>query len=384
MKLLIPGPVTTRPEVRAAMAEDIAPWDNDFRPVLAEVQARLLPIAGGTPGIHTALALQGCGHFVTEAALRSFMAPIGHPKADHVKPGRILIPAIGAYADRMARLAREAGRDVVGLVLPDQVPVDPQAVAAALDADHGITHVGAVYSETGTGVIHDVAAIGAVVRAAGRRMIVDAVSAFGALPLDMSAQPEIDAVVFTSNKCFEGLPGLGFAVCRLDGLEANKGNAGSWSFDLHSIYEMGLRSPGSFRFTPPVQVLAAFRVALGIYDAEGGQPARLARYRGNVAALYDGVLALGLHPYLARHIQGPVVMNVHAPSDPAWNLQTFVDGLKRRGFLISNFYNTPTPSFRVGCIGAITPDDMRDFVAAIDAVLSEMQLRNRSPQPAAA
>ncbi len=87
MKLLIPGPVTTRPEVRAAMAEDIAPWDNDFRPVLAEVQARLLPIAGGIPGTHAALVLQGCGHFITEAALRSYLAPIGHPKA-----GRILIP----------------------------------------------------------------------------------------------------------------------------------------------------------------------------------------------------------------------------------------------------------------------------------------------------
>ena len=379
MKLLIPGPVTTRPEVRAAMAEDYAPWDNDFRPVLTEVQARLLPIAGGHPETHAALALQGCGHFVTEAALRSFLAPI-----TDAKPGRILIPAIGAYADRMARLAREAGRDVVTLALPDQIPVDPQTVAAALAADLAITHVGAVYSETGTGVIHDVAAIGEVVRAAGRRMIVDAVSAFGALPLDLAAQPEIDAVVFTSNKCFEGLPGLGFAICRLDGLEANKGRAGSWSFDLHSIYEMGLRSPGSFRFTPPVQVLAAFRKALDIYESEGSQPARLARYRANVAALYDGVLALGLHPYLARHIQGPVVMNVHAPADPAWNLQNFVDGLKRRGFLISNFYNTPTPSFRVGCIGAITPDDMRDFVAAIDAVLGEMQLRNRSPQPAAA
>ena len=379
MKLLIPGPVTTRPEVRAAMAGDIAPWDNDFRPVLADVQTRLLPIAGGTPGTHAVLVLQGCGHFITEAALRSYMAPVGD-----ARPGRILIPAIGAYADRMARLAREAGRDVVSLALPDQVPVDPSAVAAALAVDPTITHVGAVYSETGTGVIHDVAAIGAVVRAAGRRMIVDAVSAFGALPLDLSAQPEIDAVVFTSNKCFEGLPGLGFAVCRLDGLEANKGRAGSWSFDLQSIYEMNLRSPGSFRFTPPVQVLSAFRTALGIYEADGGQPARLARYRGNVGALYDGVLALGLHPYLARHIQGPVVMNVHAPADPAWNLQTFVDGLKRRGFLISNFYNTPTPSFRVGCIGAITPDDMREFVAAIDAVLGEMQVRNRTPQPAAA
>ena len=233
-------------------------------------------------------------------------------------------------------------------------------------------------------MIHDVAAIGAVVRAAGRRVILDAVSAFGALPLDVGAMPELDAAVFTSNKCFEGLPGLGFAVVRIDRLQANKGIAGSWSFDLESIHEMSLRSPGSFRFTPPVQVLSAFHKALDIYREEGGQPARLARYRANVAALYDGVVALGLEPYVARHIQGPVVMNVHAPADPAWDLQNFVDGLKRRSFLISNFYNTPTPSFRVGCIGAVTPDDMREFVRAIDAVLGEMQVRNRTPRPVAA
>lgn len=284
----------------------------------------------------------------------------------------------------MIRLAREAGRDVTVLPMPDQVPVDPAQLAAALAADPAITHVGMVYSETGTGVIHDAAAIGSVVRAAGRRMIVDAVSAFGALPLDLSAQPEVDAVVFTSNKCFEGLPGLGFAACRLDGLAANQGNAGSWSFDLHSIHEMSLRSPGSFRFTPPVQVLAAFRVALDIYETEGGRPARHARYQANVDALYAGIQRIGLSPYVPKQHQGPVVMNTHAPADPAWNLQTFVDGLKRRGFLISNFYNTPTPSFRVGCIGAITPEDMNAFVDAIDAVLNEMQLRNRAPQPVAA
>jgi 2-aminoethylphosphonate-pyruvate transaminase len=103
-----------------------------------------------------------------------------------------------------------------------------------------------------------------------------------------------------------------------------------------------------------------------------------------VDALYAGIQRLGLSPYVPREHQGPVVMNTHAPADPAWNLQTFVDGLKRRGFLISNFYNTPTPSFRVGCIGAITPEDMNQFVAAIDEVLNEMQVRNRSPQAAAA
>ncbi|HEY0420259.1 MAG TPA: aminotransferase class V-fold PLP-dependent enzyme, partial [Acetobacteraceae bacterium] len=249
----------------------------------------------------------------------------------------------------------------------------------------GIGHVGLVYSETGSGVIHDPDAIGAVVRAAGRRMVLDAVSAFGALPLDVSAQPELDVVVFTSNKCFEGMPGLGFAVARIDRLEQSAGQAGSWSFDLADIYAQALRSGwGSFRFTPPAQVLAAFRVALDIYLAEGGQPARLARYQANAAALYDGIAALGLEPYLPRAVQGPVVMNIHAPDDPSWSLQGFVDALKRRGFLISNFYNTAAPSFRVGCIGAITPDDMRGFVAAADAALREIGVVNRAASRRAA
>lgn len=375
MKLLIPGPVNTRPEVQAAMTQDLAPWDNDFRPMYASVRERVRAIAGGTAEAHVCLVLQGCGHFSTEAALRTFV-PAG---------GRILIPMVGAYADRMARLAREAGRVVVELPVDHQVPLDTALVAAALAADPSISHVGTVYSETGSGVIHDPAALGAVVRAAGRRMIVDAVSAFGALPFDISAQPEVDAMVFTSNKCFEGMPGLGFCVAPIERLLASVGNAGSWSLDFADVYAQTVRSgPGSFRFTPPAQVLAAFKVALDIYDAEGGQKARLARYTANRDALYQGVAALGLRPYLGANVQGPIVMNVHAPADPAWNLQAFVDGLKARGYLISNFYNTPQPSFRVGLIGAITPDDMRGFVAAIDAVLPEIGVRQRGPAQKAA
>ena len=138
--------------------------------------------------------------------------------------------------------------------------------------------------------------------------------------------------------------------------------------------------PGSWRFTPPAQVLAAFNVALDLYDAEGGQPARLARYRENARVLYEGMVALGLTPCLGANVQGPVVMNVHAPDDPAWKLLGFVDLLKRRGYLISNFFNTEGPSFRVGCIGAITPDDMRGFVAAVDAALVELGVRHRAPK----
>jgi len=369
MLLLIPGPVTTRPAVRAAMAQDIAPWDNGFRDFMVRLRERILPIAGVGPDTHATLPLQGCGHFITEAAIRTFV-PAG---------GKVLVPMTGAYADRMIHLARAAGRMPVVLEVAPGQPVSPAAVAAALAADPGMSHVGLVYSETGTGVVHDAPAIGAVVRAAGRRMILDAVSAFGVLPLDLAAQPEIDTVVFTSNKCLEGLPGMGFAITRIDSAEAAAGNAGSWSFDLSDILAHTHRSgPGSFRFTPPAQVLAAFDVALDLYAAEGGQEARLARYRANARALYDGILGMGLTPWLSRATQGPIVMNVHAPDDPNWNLQRFVDLLKARGVLISNFYNTPAPSFRVGCIGAITPSDMAYAVRAMDEALGRMRIQNRA------
>lgn len=369
MLLLIPGPVTTRPEVREALRYDFAPWDNDFEPLYAGIRERVLRIAHGVPGEHATLPLQGCGHFITEAAIRTCVPP-GH---------KLLVPATGSYADRMVRLAREAGRIPILLPVSDATSTDPEAVAAALIADPDIGHVGLVYSETGSGIVHDIAAIGGVVRELGRRLIVDAVSAFGALPLDLSGQPEIDVIGFTSNKCLEGVPGMAFAVARIDRMEACAGNAGSWSLDLSSIYAHALRYGwGSSRFTPPAQVLNAFNVAVDLFAAEGGQPARLARYTANMRILYEGVRSIGLTPYLPAHVQGPIIVNVHAPADPAWDLQRFVDALKQRGVLISNFYGTAEPSFRVGCIGAVTPDDMARAVGAMDEALGELGIEQRT------
>ncbi len=367
MLLLIPGPVTTRPEVRKALCVDIAPWDPELRDFYARLCARVLALAGGRDGVHAALPLPGCGHFIIEAVIRTFLAP----------GETLLVPTTGAYSERMTRLAMEAGRRVVPLPIPDDRPAAPAAIAAALAVDPTISHVGMVYSETGTGICHDVVTIGAAVRQAGRRLIVDAVSAFGALPFDISRHPEVDAVAFTANKCLEGVPGIAFAVARVDRLEESAGNAASWSLDLADIHTHQVHSWGTARFTPPAQVLNALDRAIDLHQAEGGQPARLARYTANMRTLYDGVRRLGLSPYLAEDTQGPIIVNVHAPADPAWNLQAFVDALKRRGFLISNFYNTPRPSFRVGCIGAIEPTDMARAVSAMDQALHEMGVRRR-------
>jgi 2-aminoethylphosphonate-pyruvate transaminase len=368
MKLLIPGPVSTDPATRAAAAQDFAPWDNDVRPMNVDLRGRLLRIAGSEPGLHATLPLQGCGHFALEAAIRTF-APRG---------GKLLVPATGEYADRAMRLAREAGCEIVTMQVGETDRVDPAALEAALRADPAIGTVLLIYSETGSGIIHDVPGLAATAGFAGCRVIVDAVSAFGALPLDLSALPMVDAIVFTANKCLEGLPGLAFAVARVDRLVECQGRAASWSFDLADIYQHALRVGwGSFRFTPPIQIMAALQTALDLYGAEGGRAPRLARYKANMQVVYDGVRALGLTPYLSPAMQGPIVVNVHAPDHPAWSLQGFVDALKTRGYLISNFCNTKRPSFRIGCIGALTPDDMRGAVAAMGECLAEMGVVQR-------
>ena len=368
MLLLIPGPVMTHPDVRAAANRDIAPWDHDIRAEIAALLARLRNLAGGQEGVHIALPLPGSGHFMVEAAIRTFVPAEAN--------GGILIPATGQYAERMVRLAREAGRRVTTLPASLTRPLDAGAVEAALRADPGITHLGLVYSETSTGIIHDPEAIGAVVRGLGRRMILDAVSAFGALPISIAAHPEIDALIFTPNKCLEALPGFSIAVCPVGRLAERAGQAGSWSFDLADIYQNGLANgPGAGRFTPPIQALAALGTALDRLDAEGGREARLARYRDNMAALYDGVDGLGLRPFLPRAIQGPIIMNVHAPAHPDWDLRRFIEALKRRGVLISNFRNTEEPSMRIGAIGAIGRPDILRAVAAMGETLDELGLR---------
>ncbi|MFY0475241.1 2-aminoethylphosphonate--pyruvate transaminase [Achromobacter marplatensis] len=377
MLLLIPGPVTTDARVKAAMAQDYAPWDNDFRETYRQVCAGVLRVAQASSDTHAALALPGCGHFAVEAAIRTFVPP----------GGRLLAPSTGAYASRLQKLAADAGRIAVPLPVGATARVDPVAVAAALERDPTLTHLALVYSETGSGICHDVPELARVAHAMGRRVIIDAVSAFGALPLDLSVLPAVDAVVLTANKCLEGLPGAAFVVAPVDRLEAARGNAGSWSLDLADIHQHTLAPNAGPRFTPPAPTLAALAVALDLFEQEGRE-ARLARYTANMRTLYDGVIELGLSPHLPRDLQGPIVVNVCAPDAPTWNLQLFVDALKARGYVLSNFSNTEQPTFRVGCIGAFGAEQMRLAVDAMGGALRDIGITRQNagnpgfmPQP---
>jgi 2-aminoethylphosphonate-pyruvate transaminase len=195
-------------------------------------------------------------------------------------------------------------------------------------------------------------------------------SAFGALPLSARTLA-FEAVIGSSNKCLEGVPGMGFVLVRTKALEQAGGRSHSLSLDLYEQWRY-MQKTGQWRYTPPTHVVAAFDAAIDQFLAEGGQVHRMARYQRNCAALIDGLATLGLRSFLPAAIQAPIIVTVHAPAHPAWNFTRFYEGVKAHGVILYPGKLTDVETFRVGCIGAIDHVDMERGVAAIGAVLREM------------
>jgi len=170
---------------------------------------------------------------------------------------------------------------------------------------------------------------------------------------------------------------MGFVIARRTALERSGGNSGSLAMDLLDQWQY-LQKTGQWRFTPPTHVLAALRVAIDQYLAQGGLPARQARYTENCAALVSGIRALGLKTFLPDALQAPIIVTFHAPTDPAYNFTEFYRRVRDRGFILYPGKLTAVETFRVGCIGAIGPDTMKRAVAAVADVLREMGVRRFS------
>lgn len=360
--LLTPGPLTTTETVREAMMKDWGSRDANFIALTARVRERLVDIAGGGADL-AAVPLQGSGTFALEAAVGTFVP----------RDGKLLVVINGAYGHRIAQIAEILGRSVTMLETAEDDPSDPDDVAAVLAHDPDITHVFQVHCETTSGILNPIAEIAAVVAAAGRTLMIDAMSTFGALPLDLGDIPA-DVVVASSNKCLEGVPGVGFVVARQSALEAAEGNAPSLSLDLVGQWR-GFEKSGEWRFTPPTHVVAAFDRALEEHTEEGGVAARGARYSENCRVLVEGMRGLGFETYLPDGLQAPIIVTFNEPGDPVYDFGAFYDALGERGVVIYPGKLTKAPSFRMGCIGALDTMDMRRAVAAVKDVMAEMGMK---------
>jgi 2-aminoethylphosphonate-pyruvate transaminase len=368
--LLTPGPLTTSASVKQAMVHDWGSRDAEFLRINRMVLDKIVELAGGQ-GSHTTVPVQGSGTFAVEAMITSFVP----------KSGKLLVLINGAYGQRALKIAQVAGRATASLETPEDTPPDLARLDRLLTDDKAISHVFAVHCETTSGILNPIAEVAEIVARHGRRLLVDSMSAFGALEID-AAKIRYDALAASSNKCLEGVPGLGFVICRNEALAECKGNATTLVLDLFDQAEAFART-GQYRFTPPIHVIVALGKAIEEHAAEGGIAGRGKRYRENAGVLIDGMRAMGFRTLLPDRLQAPIIVTFHMPTDPKFVFQRFYDALKDRGYVIYPGKLTVADSFRIGCIGRLYPQHMEGALLAVREVLDEMRVSNGGPALAA-
>lgn len=348
--LLTPGPLTTSRSVKEVMLRDFCTWDDDYNSIVQDIRRRLVALATPSEG-YTSVLMQGSGTFSVEATLGTAVP------AD----GKVLVVNNGAYGARIAAICRRLQIPLEEIALPETEAASPETIAARLAADPSITHAAAVHCETTTGLLNPIAAIGAAVAAAGRTYIVDAMSSFGGIPLDV-AKLKADFLVSSANKCIQGVPGFGFVVARREALAACEGRARSLSLDLFDQWREMEEKGGKWRYTSPTHVVRAFAQALTELDEEGGPAARYERYRENHRVLVAGLHELGFEPLVAPELRSPFITSFLYPDAAEFSFQQLYDELKRRRFVIYPGKVSQADTFRVGTIGHVFPDDMRELV----------------------
>lgn len=361
--LFTPGPLTTSLTVKQAMLHDAGSRDPQFIALVRSIRERLLQLGGVRRDTgYEAILMQGSGTFGVEAVISSVLP----------RDGKLLVIINGAYGERTATMA--ARHNIATTLLrwdENQLP-DLATIDQALESDPAITHVAVVHCETTAGILNPVARIGEIVKRHGREFIVDAMSSFGAIPLQL-AEAGIDYLISSANKCIEGVPGFAFVLARREALLKTAGRARTLSLDLLAQWQ-GLEKDGQFRFTPPTHALLAFDQALKELEAEGGVSGRGQRYAENHRVLLEGMKALGFRPYLSPEVQSYIITTFHYPTDSGFVFAEFYQRLFDKGFVIYPGKLTKLDCFRIGNIGRIGKNEILGLLAGIRDVLKEMQL----------
>jgi 2-aminoethylphosphonate-pyruvate transaminase len=353
--LLTPGPLSTTKSVKGAMLQDWCTWDDDYNRIVQQIRADLVSLATVDPG-YTAVLMQGSGTFGVEAVITTAVP----------RDGKLLVIANGAYGHRMVKIAQRAGIPVSVYACGETEAPDVDHLMDLLKQDPRITHVSVVHCETSTGMLNPISDIGAMVKCFDKVYIVDAMSSFGGIRMNMG-EVRADYLISSANKCIQGVPGFSFVVAKQSELNKTRGRARSLSLDLFDQWETMENHHGKWRFTSPTHVVRAFAQALEELRAEGGIEARFRRYRQNNRLLVGGMRKLGFCPLLPDIRQSPIITAFHSPPDLGYEFKKFYDLLKEKGFVIYPGKVTDLDTFRIGNIGDIYPADVTRLLKAVES-----------------
>ena len=365
--LLTPGPLTTSAQVKKAMLKDWGSWDDDFRAMTRDLRTRLLALANAIADAYDCVPIQGSGTFTIEAMLGSFVP------AD----GKVLVLANGAYGLRAAQIIEYCKRDYSLINKGDFLPPRGDEVARALADDPAISHVFVVHCETSSGILNPIEEIAEVTHTFGRKLLIDAMSSFGAIALSADSI-QYAALASSPNKCIEAVPGFGFIIASTEEFEAAAGNSPSLSLDIEAQWRT-MNTTGQWRFTPPTHIVAACIEALKAHETEGGVVARGTRYSRNRDTLVEGMRGLGFETLLHDRWLSPIIVTFFCPDDSAFSFDRFYQLMKEHGFIIYPGKLTVADSFRIGCIGHFDDYVMQQVVDAADSALSTMGVISAQP-----
>jgi 2-aminoethylphosphonate-pyruvate transaminase len=356
--LLTPGPLSTSKTVKAAMLRDWCTWDDDYNlNIVQQIRQKLVQLATPVTNEYSSVLMQGSGSFGVEAVLGSALA----------SPDKLLIIANGAYGSRMIQMAHilKIQHLVYDLTELDAPNVDE--VRQLFETNPDITHLAVVHCETTTGILNPVKDITTLAKKYGKITIVDAMSSFGGIPIDVK-EWQIDFLISSANKCIQGVPGFSFIIARNELLEKCKGQARSLSLDLYDQWITMVKGGGKWRFTSPTHVVRAFLQALIELDDEGGIAKRYERYSQNQKTLVTGMRRIGFETLLPDALHSPIITSFLSPVAEAYSFKRFYDQLKQNGFVIYPGKVTQGDTFRIGNIGEVFPADMEKLIEAISKI----------------
>ena len=352
--LLTPGPLSTSKSVKAAMLRDWCTWDDDYNlGVVQKIRQGLVKLATSSED-YTSVLMQGSGTFSVEATIGSVIP----------QNGKLLVIANGAYGQRLAQISKRLNIDTIVHDSGEVERPDLSLLKLTLEEDKEITHVVVVHCETTTGMLNPIEEIGEIVKSFDKIFIVDAMSSFGGIPIDVQGIG-IDFIISSANKCIQGVPGFGFVIAKKEELEKTKGFARSLSLDLYDQWITMEEGNGKWRYTSPTHTVRAFMQAMLELEEEGGVEKRYERYKENHRILVEGMASLGIKCLLPESYQSSIITSFESPSSHDYDFKKFYDALKEKGFVIYPGKVSVADTFRIGNIGHVFPKDFENLIKCI-------------------
>jgi 2-aminoethylphosphonate-pyruvate transaminase len=362
--LLNPGPATTTDTVKyAQVVPDICPREKDFCEIVHSLTSELTKIVANNDEYYTIL-FGGSGTAAMEAIISSI-----------VDNKKLLVINNGAYGKRICDIAKVYDLNYIEFCSPwdDEINFSKLEIFIRNHANE-ISHIAVVHHETTSGLLNDIGKIGEYCIKYNLKLIVDAISSYAAIPIDMKKM-NITYLAASSNKNLQGMAGLSFVIANKTDLESTKSiKKRNYYLNLYSQYEY-FQKEMQFRFTPPVQTIYALNQAV-IETKKESIEKRYSRYSSMWEVLIKGIAELGLKHIIPEESHSKLITAIIEPVCNNYDFDDMHDYFYERGITIYPGKIGNMGTFRIANIGDITVKDIRYFLSLLEQYLTKIGFIN--------